>query len=558
MKITQITIQNFSGLADFRHAVAARMLFVAGPNGAGKTSLQQALRFALTGELARGVTKAADRSDLITEGAASGFVEITVDGIQVRRAIGSGKLMKEDPPSPPFLAHCLDATRFAQMPEQDRRRMLFELAGVRVDREVVAEQLREGGVSDAAIERILPMLREGFPEAAKQARDKAAAKRSEWKGITGENHGSQKALNWSPRVDGVQPTDAELDDVRSAIIRSEERVIELAAAAGRAKGGVAPERRVELESQADDLDGARAAQDAKQTAYEEASQAVAALELAARGHTSPVHDCPSCGARLAVASDCTLTVATGEAQTPARTAKELRAAKSATETAYTALQQARARVTSANAARAALDSLPGPPSADDLAAPAELEEERRRQDVHRRTLSVLETNARANSQAAELAERAREAHEALESWVKAETLLGPDGIPATLLARALDPINDALSAEAARAGWRPAQIGRDLTMLYAGRPYARCSESEQWRADALFAVVIAVMSDCRLISLDRFDVLDVKERGQVIDWLYGLTEQAIETVIVTGTLKAAPALGDGIDVVWLGPKDEAA
>ena len=139
------------------------------------------------------------------------------------------------------------------------------------------------------------------------------------------------------------------------------------------------------------------------------------------------------------------------------------------------------------------------------------------------------------------------------AWVAAEEQLSPEGIPATLLSRALDPVNDALAQQAEAAGFRNARIERDLSLSYTERAYALTSESERWRADALFSVVAAIVSGYRIVTLDRFDVLDPESRGEVIDWLLDLTTAGtLETVLLTGTLKAKPDLGEGIDVIWLG------
>jgi hypothetical protein len=182
--------------------------------------------------------------------------------------------------------------------------------------------------------------------------------------------------------------------------------------------------------------------------------------------------------------------------------------------------------------------------------------------LYRNTLASLE-NARHLAEAAHgKTELARAEHERVTAWVAAEAELGPDGIPATLLSRAIDPINDALAEQARLAGFRPARVERDLSLTYAGRAYGLCSESERWRADALFAVVIAILSDVRIVTLDRFDVLDPASRAEALDWLQWLVNgdgdqvPLLDAAIVTATLKAKPDLGDGVDVVWLQSKGD--
>ena len=142
MQINEITVQNFLGVPHFSHQLTEPVLFIAGGNGAGKSSLLESVRFALTGEHPRGVRTAGDRVRVITEGANTGFVDIVVDGVNIRRAITSAKVAGDMPPMPETLGLCLDAPRFAHMPDADRRRLLFSLAGVKVDARTVQEQLQ--------------------------------------------------------------------------------------------------------------------------------------------------------------------------------------------------------------------------------------------------------------------------------------------------------------------------------------------------------------------------------------------------------------------------------
>ncbi|MCI1022590.1 hypothetical protein HWD96_10125, partial [Pseudomonas putida] len=78
-------------------------------------------------------------------------------------------------------------------------------------------------------------------------------------------------------------------------------------------------------------------------------------------------------------------------------------------------------------------------------------------------------------------------------------------------------------------------------------------ESEQWRCDTLLALAIAVHSGLKLVMLDRFDVLDLPGRGQLLGMLVSLAKaHEIESAIVLGTLKAKPAkLPPEISAVWI-------
>lgn len=555
MRIEQITVQNFLGVPDFRHALAHPMLFVAGPNGSGKSSLQDAVRYALTGMMPRGVSKVADRPQLITEGAAAGFVQVQVDGYEIRRNIGSGKLVGDAPQLPAALALCLDPPAFAAMPEADRRRCLFELAGVQVNRETVAQQLVSNGIRADIVDRVLPLLRDGFPAAAAYAKEQASQARGAWKAITGENYGSQKAETWNAAVPENAPAPGEVEETRELVRAAEIRVQSMAEAKGRVSGALSPERRAELKALAATADAADAEATQAKLAHDAAIAALEDVRRQAQGNVGVIAPCPCCK-KLLVIDGGHLRAAIEVNTPPPKAAAQIKRAEAAVEEARKEMvRTAQVRAEAAGAATA-LANIPEP-SEEDVAAAGALHEERERLNLHRRTLEALEAARTAAESAHGKTDFARKLHEDVVAWIAAEAQLGPDGIPATMLARAIDPINDALAAEAAAAGFRPARIERDLSLTYAGRPYGLCSESERWRADALFAVVIAVFSDTRLVALDRFDVLDPASRGAVLDWLESRAGQELDTVLLTATLKAAPDLGDGIDTVWLDGKGAA-
>ncbi|MDR0703212.1 MAG: hypothetical protein LBF61_12595 [Azoarcus sp.] len=85
------------------------------------------------------------------------------------------------------------------------------------------------------------------------------------------------------------------------------------------------------------------------------------------------------------------------------------------------------------------------------------------------------------------------------------------------------------------------------------RPYALLSESEKWRADAMLAETIANLSKIKLLVLDRFDVLDLKGREDLIAWLDILAQNGeIDTALIFGTLKALPtSLPKTIAAHWI-------
>ena len=149
--------------------------------------------------------------------------------------------------------------------------------------------------------------------------------------------------------------------------------------------------------------------------------------------------------------------------------------------------------------------------------------------------------------------KAAQAHADVMAWLAIADALAPDGIPAEMLADAIDPINASLRGHAMAAEWAETLISSDMDILAAGRPYALLSESEKWRADAMIGAAIAELSGLRMLVLDRFDVLDAKGREDLIYWLDAMAaEGLLDTALVFGTMKALPAgLPETITPVWI-------
>lgn len=549
MKIQNIAIQNFLGLFDLRHKVTAPVLLVAGPNGAGKSSLLDGIRFAISGTAPRGLSgRGEDRKAVITEGASNGYAEVTVDGFTLRRAIGSGTATGDGVPDFIGLHVALDPARFVAMPEDARRRLLFELMDVHADRDTVVNVMRDHEVPDAIIEKALPMLRGGFEPAVAEAREQASQARGAWKAITGENYGTQKGANWRPTIDTDRPTDQELAKTETCIATAKERIERLAELAGRVRGALSEQRLAELQEQAADRE---AAERAEQVAEQEAEAAAAELaELVRLARMPDTLCCPRCSAPLAFENH-QLVPAGAAPDKPSE--DDLQAAKDRDAAARRAVAEARGRVTAAVGAARSLETATVV-TAQEREEAAGLEEARHVLNLHQHAHADLLQRQNLHDRADMLAAKALAAHEQAMGWVRVQDLCSPSGIPAILVARALDPFNDLLASYAMEARFGTPKVERDLSITYAGRPYALCSESEQWRADALFGAVVARLSGARLLLLDRFDVLQPSDRGDVLDWVIdGLVASGgFDTVVVAGTLAKKPEADEMADVLWLG------
>jgi hypothetical protein len=112
-------------------------------------------------------------------------------------------------------------------------------------------------------------------------------------------------------------------------------------------------------------------------------------------------------------------------------------------------------------------------------------------------------------------------------------LLAPDGLRAKRLSQVLEVFNSQVLGElAASAGWRPVTVAPDLSVSYAGRPYALCATSEQYRARAVLQLAMARLDGSSMVVLDAADVLD----GPTRSGLFGMLEAAGLPALVAMTL----------------------
>lgn len=593
MKIHSITASNFLGARDINVELRRPVALFAGLNGAGKSSLQEAVRMALTGETVRvGLKK--DYPALISEGAESGFAAIGTanQGYEIVLPQGKGNHANID-----ALPYVLDAQRFASLDDNERRLFLFGLMGVQMDGAAIKGRLLARACDSAKVEQVIPLLRAGFEAASKEAAAKARDAKAGWKTATGgETWGKDKAPKWQPEA---LPADAEKASVRyeNAVTKRKEVDAELAKAQqelGAAKAEQrrqheAESRRLELHEQAGKIDRIQARinhDTAELAAWEEK---VAATRAAACVETKP--DPKNPGEYLlrglaSVTSDfVNLTFEYPEVQwpggllnraaahladyrklhgEPADTAAAAQPDPEAVaklpeyENALALLQRAVANgkrdLEAAQRAAELLKDLDGlKANADTSAAEAKVAELTEKRNGWQADADKYREVAEKYSRRQALIEQVAKLHQDVLDWTLIADALAPDGIPGELLAEALGPINERLHDSAGIAEWEQVVIHSDMRITYGLRDYAMISESEKWRTDAMIAEAVSHLAGVKLLVLDRFDVLDLKGREDLLYWLGGMAADGdIDTALIFGTLKGLPALNfDNIEAHWI-------
>lgn len=579
MRIAHINIENFQGARAVDLDMRTPVALIAGPNGAGKSSIAEAVRLALLGTPERvGLKK--EFGALVTEGAKVGAVALDLGdgaiGISLPKGTQTGEALV---PQSPALPYVLAPERFAAAKPDERRTLLFALSGTNVKADEIERRLLARSCSPQLVPAIKPILRGGFAAGAEYAKQQATEAKGAWKAATGEQWGSQKAEGWAADVPSFDQ--AALVGERAALAGVDAKLEQNVKALG------ALEQKASAYAAARDLVAARQVLAAKlpalrqklefdQAEHENLVEHVAALE--AKAGTGPrvglVHDLALCLSQLwkseasknvafGIGLDIKSVLATYERQYgkigaagDTEAAAALPKAIEARDLMGRSVENDRRDIAAAEAAAAQLQDAAAPEEvqpADVEAARAKVTALRaERKAIDDRVQALLNAKQAATS-AAERTTNATRYHGDVLAWLAIGDALSPDGIPGEILAEALQPFNAKLADLASLADWRVPSIAADMGITWGGRPYRLLSESERWRVDALIGAALAEISGLRCLILDRFDCLDLGGRGDAQGLVDALAADGrLDTILVLGTLKAAPAApSDMFTVVWI-------
>jgi energy-coupling factor transporter ATP-binding protein EcfA2 len=596
MKISGIQTSNFLGARAVDIALKKPVALIAGHNGAGKSSIRDAIALAFTADLGR-ISLKKDAANLISEGGDSCFVEIATDTGNYGVAItAAGKISDTmaDKETPAALPYVLDAQRFARMADNDRRQFLFGLMGVKLDGPAIKKRLLAKGYDEKRVEQIMPILRAGFEAASNEASSKARDAKASWRTATGgETWGKDKAGNWQP---AALPLESEKASARyeNAVAKRNEVDAELATAqqelgAARAeqkRQHEAEAQRLELHAKASNIERFTKKLKFDLTELAAWEQKVADCKAnAGVAQPNPKEPGEYLLRGLAVVTDDFLTLSMDfpDVDWPSelinRAAVHLAEYKKlhgwphsksglpdqdaiaklpeyekALDLVRSSVENDRRDLATAEQAAATLKNLDGLKATADVDGLAtkvtELTEVRNNWQAD---ADKYRDVAEKHTSRTALVEQVAKLHADVMAWTDIADSLAPNGIPAELLKDALGPINEHLRVSAANAEWEPAQINADMSITYGLRDYPLISESEKWRADAMIAEAVSHLSGMKLLVLDRFDVLDMKGREDLLYWLDGMAQDGdINSALIFGTLKSLPAINfETIEAHWI-------
>lgn len=536
MKIQNIRVENFLGVGFIDLRIDTPISVFAGGNAAGKSSLQQAIRIAMTGEAAR-VTAKGDYDKMIRDGHKSALVQVRGEGFDCRLTLPKPAAAPLAYEALPFL---LDPTRITRMTADKRKAALMQLTDTKVSPNSIAERLVQKGADPQKVEALKAMLRSGFEPAERLAKEKASEARGAWKAITGETYGSQKAEVWKPVAaqEAADHDTAELG-MKVSALNGEIRL------ANQELGSMRAQIREE-EKQADQREMLNwKISEVTEADLQEAAKLASALSdidaaSQAKREQQQLLTCPKCKEKLELHNGSLLPHNPRGKVATVDSARDLDAERKSVGARLAIMQR---KIAEASKAKQQLEALPVlvPISTEQYSAVMDrLQKAEMDLRIANEKLLVASAARQAEEKAKLDADKAGVYHQDVKGWTLIADALGPKGIPTEILSQALDPINDLLRSASTMTGWLQPRITADIEIEADGRPFALLSESEQWRIEAMLAVVIGQISKLRMLMLDRFDVLDIPSRGQLIRWLMQLADEGqIDQALVFGTMKPA-------------------
>ena len=143
------------------------------------------------------------------------------------------------------------------------------------------------------------------------------------------------------------------------------------------------------------------------------------------------------------------------------------------------------------------------------------EEKRLREEENSRALAEAEQDLHDKQAVVKVvadALKARDLHDTITRYKIISGAIGISGVRNKLLTDGLGELNAGLAHLSKVSGWPMTAVDAKGVVMIEGThmtlPSVMCSESEKWRAQAMIQLTVGVMSDSRIVMIDRADMLD--------------------------------------------------
>lgn len=567
-----------------------------GPNEAGKSTLVESIAFCIRG-LSPRVKYKHQFDELLFRGKKKGTIKLVMDGFDLTRNIKTGKLETTAPLDYHDLLVDIQLGReqFGRCAQEDLRQMMQKTFNVESTTKYIGERLEKKGITKPMVDRVIPLLKAGgFETASETARQRYLGKRGAWEQVTGETYGSNKAADWTPKdADQYKAVNAEeLKQAQDAVTDASKK----RSTADQHLGAM--NKAAELQSAAEQLesiediethlqsllDVEKAYQDEIPSLRKKMETELAGVDAEIEKLNNDIQkakmqaatlECPDCGAPLKLHTEgdkARLVKAEGverrEGVSLSALIEQLEDARALRYELVTArtnkIQKTEKNLLDASRDREAEQRKleVAKAATTQKVTPADIEAAEKAVDdttlAYENAKSHLAKLQSDDANFAGLATRKANAdeiaHEAAQ-WSLASDLLSnkPDSIPSELVQRTVGPINNMLMQICSTWGQPPIVIDGSMGLMRGdGYRYNMLSESAKWRADVAVQLALAALGTLKLVAIDRFDVLEPSARGPMFDTLDWFSEKHPDvSIILTGTLKSKPDLGETIKSWWI-------
>lgn len=526
------------------------IVFTTGENEAGKSTLCRTVACLMTGVTLPLDMKKGAAGALVRHGTPEGKAVLIVEGGRIGLTYPKAERISEGVvPRASLVAAGLLSV--ADLPDKERSNILSDLLGTAPEIEDLKRSLKAAGYGDAAVVKIWENLaKSGWDAIYAKAVKHGHELKGEWRGLTGENYGSDKAPTWFPAgITEAAGTGVTLDMLNAAVNDARQSVENAVGTAAVDAKSIADlrtlsDRHGDLEKA---LSAAERAEDAAGGALETAREALAKLPAAETDDGMP---CPHCGELIKV-NQAKPAITKLEKGTKRKiTDSELKKRREALVDAQGAINQCERALTTAQeatkTARAQVDA--------SCAAAATLADmatktggDAQGDDAVARARSELVT-----AEARLLKAQADHKHVSITKNQNIIDILAPEGLRKRKTAEALGKFNVTLAELSTAAGWPEVMLTDDLTLAYRGAPAREpyVSESAAMRARIVLQVALAKRDESDIVIIDRGDRLDNKGREGLVTLLKAVGIRALVGMTYSSPSKAPDLAAYGLGTTY--------
>ena len=151
------------------------------------------------------------------------------------------------------------------------------------------------------------------------------------------------------------------------------------------------------------------------------------------------------------------------------------------------------------------------------------EDKRLREEENGRALAEAEQELHDKEDVVEIvadALKSRALHDTITRYSIIAGAIGPRGVRNKLLEDGLGNLNAGLDHLSTAANWPHVSVDARGIVMIAGThmtlPSVMCSESERWRAQAMIQLTVGVLTDSKIVMIDRADMLDKDAWGGLV------------------------------------------